>query len=183
MGRGRGALIPGVFLVLLGLYFLAPQVGIHLPGLEVLWPGIPVIVGLLSLGQYAFGGRFDSGLIFSGLAAGLTGVFFFLFTLHVPVPLPGLGDGVDWPDMGRLWPAFVVIAGLAFLGQWLVSPAHRGARNLSLLALVFGLAALVVNYSLTSTVLERVINYWPVLLIALGLWFLLQHSRRGPTGA
>lgn len=182
MSKGRGALIPGVFLVLLGLYFLAPQVSIHLPGPEVLWPGIPVIVGLLSLAQYVFGGRRDSGLVFSGLAAGLTGAFFFLFTLRVPVPLPGLGDGVDWPDMGRLWPAFAVIVGLAFLGQWLVSPATRGARNLSLLALVFGLAALVVNYSLTGTVVERAINYWPVLLIALGLWFLLQYARRGPAG-
>ncbi|MBI3762560.1 MAG: hypothetical protein HY260_11970 [Chloroflexi bacterium] len=183
MNRGRGALFPGVFLILLGLYFLAQQLQIPLPSLGKLWPGIVVLGGLSFLSQYTFGGRRDSGLIFVGVAATLVGAFFFLFTLSLSLPLPGLSDGVTWNDMARLWPGFVVIGGVAFLAQWMANPANHGARNMSLIALLFGLVALAFTLSLTDRrLLEQVVKFWPVLLIAAGVQFLFQYLRRGRTG-
>ncbi len=167
-------------LVLLGLYFLGAQLRIPLPGFDQLWPGLIVLGGLLMLAGYAFSDRRGSGSVFAGVLLTLTGIFFFFFTLHLRVPAPPLQDGVDWPDMGRLWPIFVLNAGVAFLAQWLAQPDNRGARNVSLLALLVGLIALAVNFSINDeSLIRRIVQWWPLLLVAAGLQMLFGYFRKG----
>jgi hypothetical protein len=164
---------------LLGLFFLAGQLNIPLPGLGQLWPGFIMLGGLLFLADYAFGGRRDSDQVFVGTAALLVGAFFFLFTFGVRVPVPPLDDGVRWADMGILWPVFVLIGGVAFLAQWLAQPGHRGARNMSLIALLVGAVALALNFSAAPDIVEQIVRLWPLLLVAAGLQMLLRAFRRG----
>ena len=179
MARQRRALIPGIILILLGLFFLAGQFNIPLPNLGQLWPGFILLGGVLFLGDYAFGGRPDPDRIFLGVSALLIGCFFFLFTFHVPLPVPPLQDGVQWGDMGRLWPVFVLIGGLAFLGQWVARPANHGARNMSLLALLVGIVALVLNFGVANqSLLRQIVRLWPLLLVAAGIQMLLQLFKR-----
>ena len=68
----RGSIFPALVLILLGVWFLAGNLGVRLPGMDAMWPIFPLGGGLLFLGGYFFDRR-DPGLIFVGLAATLIG--------------------------------------------------------------------------------------------------------------
>jgi hypothetical protein len=163
--------VPGLVLIALGVWFLADSLGLRLPGLGDLWPLFPLVSGLVFLAQFFLGGRRDEGLVFTGITAALTGAFFLSITLG---PL-------DWGDLGRLWPVFALIGGLAFLVQWLVKPADRGLLVPAALGLLVGLIALLFTFNLLG---EDVARLWPLLLILLGLGLLISYvwgARRGPS--
>jgi hypothetical protein len=169
MTKRSSALVPGLVLIALGVWFLADSLGLRLPGLGDLWPLFPLVSGLAFLAQYFLGGRRDEGLVFTGVSAALIGAFFLSITLG---PL-------DWGDLGRLWPVFPLIGGLAFLVQWLVKPADRGLLVPAGLGLLVGLVALAFTLNLLGSEVARL---WPLLLILLGLGMLISYvwgARRG----
>ena len=171
MQNRRGALIPGLLLILFGAWLLAQNLGVPLPGLDALWPVIPAAFGLGLLLQYFLGGRRrqDDGLVFAGVAAALVGAFFFEFTL----------GRLPWREMSRFWPVFVVIGGVAFLAQWLVNPAQRSLLIPALLALLVGLVALIFTLNLANPALvAQVTKLWPLALILFGLGLLASYIFR-----
>jgi hypothetical protein len=173
MSSRRGAIIPGLLLILLGAWLLARNLGVQLPGLDVLWPAFPLVFGLAFLAQYFLRGRRDEGLVFVGTAGTLVGLFFFAFTL----------GRLSWGDMDRYWPAFVLIGGAAFLAQWLVNPAQRGLLVPAGLALAVGLVALAFTLRLASQALaEQVARLWPLALILVGLGLLAGYFFRSDRG-
>jgi len=162
----KGTIIPALFLILLGIYLLLNQIGIGIPGWDVIWPVFPFVGGLAFLGGYIFGQRRDPGQVFVGTAATLVGLVFFLITLG---PL-------EYRDLGTWWPVFVLIGGVAFLAQWAAAGFRDwGALFLALVALVVGSAGLAVTLQLlgpeTRALLPRL---WPVILIVAGLMALLR---------
>jgi hypothetical protein len=166
MNDRRGAIVPGLVLIALGAWFLADALGVRLPSLGDLWPVFPLGFGLAALAQFFLGRRRDEGLVFSGVSASLLGAFFFAITLG---PL-------DWGDLGRYWPVFVLIGGLAFLAQWLARPAERGLLVPALLALLVGGVALAFTLNLVGpAIAEQAGRLWPVLLILLGLGLLVSY--------
>jgi len=163
--RRRRVILALVF-VLLGVYLLLDQLGIGIPGWDVIWPVFPLAGGLAFLGGYLFGRQRDPGLVFVGTAAALVGVLFFFVTLG---PL-------EYRDLGTWWPVFVLIGGVAFLAQWAAARFRDwGALFLALVALVVGGAGLIVTLQLlgpqTALLLPRL---WPAALILLGLMVLLR---------
>lgn len=169
MPNRSGALIPGAILILLGAWLLAQNLGLRLPGIGQLWPLFPLLFGLGFLVRYFAGGRHDDGLVFSGAVAALAGAFFLAITIG---PLA-------WSDMGRYWPVFVLIGGVAFLAQWLVKPADRGLLVPALLAIVVGLVALLFTLgNLNPALASQLIKLWPVVLIVLGLGLLASYVLR-----
>lgn len=168
MPNRRRALLPGLLLMLLGAWLLARNLGWPVPGLDQLWPAIILLFGLGFVGQYLAGGRRDEGLVFSGVAATLTGAFFLTITLGY----------LAWGDLGRLWPVFVLIGGAAFLAQWLAKPAERGLLVPALMALAVGGVALVFTLGLLNPALaEQAARLWPLGLIVLGLGLLISYLR------
>ena len=168
----RGAFIPGFLLILFGAWLLAQNLGLPLPGLDVLWPIIPIVFGLSFLIQYFLGGRKEDGLVFTGLAATLTGAFFLEFT----------SGRLAWEAMSRYWPVFVLIGGLAFAAQWLVNPAQRGLLIPAGIALIVGLVAILFTLNLASPAfVEQVSKLWPLALILAGLGLLASHFFRDRT--
>jgi hypothetical protein len=154
--------------MLLGAWLLARNLDVPVPGLEQLWPGIILLFGLAFLAQYVAGGRREEGLVFSGVSATLTGAFFLAITLGY----------LEWSDLGRLWPVFVLIGGAAFLAQWLAKPAERGLLLPALLALAVGGVALVFTLGLLSPALaEQAARLWPLGLILLGIGLLISYLR------
>jgi hypothetical protein len=171
----RGAIIPAVVLILLGLWFLVGNLGIPLPGMDAMWPIFPLGGGLLFLGGYLFDRR-DPGLIFVGLAATLIGAFFFLFTLRVPLPVAGMQDGVRWGDMSKLWPAFVVIGGLSFIALFLAESRREWpVFSLGATAVIVGFVAFLFTLGwLAGDIGRLLVKLWPLLLVIAGLAALLQ---------
>lgn len=181
--KRRSPLLPAAILILVGLFLLLQNIGalddLNLPGIGKLWPGIIVLAGLAFLLQYIGGGARDDDLVFVGTAATLVGLFFFLFTLEVDLPQLERVGRVGWDDMGRLWPAFPIIAGVAFVLQAILSRGReREALKVGLVAIVVGVVAFYFTLGRPSE-LEEVVKFWPALLILLGGAMLLQYLFRG----
>lgn len=170
MSNQRNAFVPGLLLMLFGVWLLARNLGWEPPGLDVLWPAFPLIFGVAFLFQYLLGGRKDSGLVFVGVAATLVGAFFFAFTL----------GRLSWSQMDHYWPVFVLIGGLAFFAQWLTNPGQRGLLIPATFALVVGLVALFFTLRFASPELVRQASkLWPLVLILLGFLILLGQFFQG----
>jgi hypothetical protein len=164
MQTRRGAIFPGLILILIGAWLLARNLGVELlplkGDLSALWPGFLLLGGLAFLSQFLLGGRRDDGLVFVGVAATLVGLFFFAFTFGY----------LAWGDMGRYWPVFVLIGGLAFLAQWLVRPTQRELLIPAFIALIVGFVALALTLRVVNPALaDQIVKLWPVLLILAGL--------------
>jgi hypothetical protein len=167
MPARRAALLPGLLLIAAGAWLMAGTLGVRLPDLLTLWPAALIVFGLTCLLQFFAAGRRGEGLVFTGVAAALLGVFLLAFTLG---PLA-------WSQLFRWWPVFVVIAGLAFLAQWLTRLAERALLITALLALAVGLTALALTLGLVrSDLSEQVARWWPLLLILFGLAFLGNYA-------
>jgi hypothetical protein len=152
-----GAVWAGLGLVGLGVAFLLAQAF----GWGRIWPIFPLIGGLAFLGSYVATGFTDGGLAFIGTAATLIGLFFFGFTLGV----------WEWANMARLWPAFPIIGGVAFVVLFLADRAHDlGVLGLGLSAIVVGGAGLAILYGYAG---RNLVQWWPVLLILIGAISLL----------
>jgi hypothetical protein len=172
MRANRSAIIPGLFLIAIGVWLLAQNLGVSLPGLERLWPVFPLLGGLAFLIQYFGNGRRDDGLVFVGVAALLVGAFFFAFTL---VPLR-FDDG----GLNRWWPVFILIGAAAFFAQWLANVRAWGRLVAAGLALVIGALALASTQQVFSTELvTQLLRLWPLLLILLGVITLARVLYRG----
>lgn len=169
MSNRRTAIIPALFLIALGAWLFAQNLGVPLPAWDRAWPAILVFVGLAFILQFFLGRRSDTGLIFVGVAATLVGVFFFAFTLGY----------FRWGDMERYWPIFVLIGSAAFFGQWLARPGERGLLVPAFLALLVGGVALPITLRAVNPALaDLAIKFWPVGLILLGLALLLGIFQR-----
>src|SRR5512136_3173287 len=118
----RGTLVTALALILIGGYFLLVNLNfVPSLGITQMWPGIVVLVGVMFWLGFIFSREHDAGLAFVGTIITLIGAFFFLFTLHVH--LPGFGE-VQWGDQGRLWPAYPLIVGVAFIVLWIAQRFH-----------------------------------------------------------
>ena len=158
MGGGRkSSLVVGLVLILLGAWFLVVQL---VPGLQI-WFSWPLIV--VSVGVF---------LLLLGLLTGAPG-------LAVPACIVGgiggllywqnaTGNWESWSYMWTLIPGFVgvgvVLSGM--LGRDGLQ-AMRGGGSLILISLV-----LFAIFGSFFGALGMVGDYWPVLLIALGLLML-----------
>lgn len=170
MRNRTGALIPGLLLIALGAWLLAGTLGVRLPSVATLWPVVLIVAGLAFLAQFFAGGRRSEGLVFTGVAAALLGVFFLAITL----------GRLTWNDAGRLWPIYVLIGGLAFLAQWLARPGERGLLVPAVLALAVGGATLALALGLVrADVADQIIRLWPLVLIVLGLGLLGSYVMSG----
>jgi hypothetical protein len=157
--RRRSGLAGGLILILLGVWFLAVQL---VPGLRAWfsWPWIIIGIGVL--------------MLLIGLLAGVP-------DMAVPACIVGGIGGIlcwqnatdNWESWGYAWaliPGFVgvgiVLSGL-FGGK--ARQSLRDGGNLILISLVLFIVfgALLGGPNLLG-------DYWPVLLILLGLWILIR---------
>ncbi len=172
----KQSLLPAIILILLGLWFLAGNFGLTLPNLEQLWPGFIMLGGAMALWSYFSGKNPDSSRIFTGLLGLGVGAFFFLFTLNLRLPVLGR---VSWNDMNYLWPGFLLIGGVAWVGQFVLS-GFKGIDRLvlGLLAVVLGALGFAFTLGFLSQALgARLLQFWPLILIFLGLGLFFSRRR------
>lgn len=159
----RTSLVGGIILVLLGAWLLAVQL---VPGLDRLinieftWPWIIIGVGVL---LFVFGlVAGEPGMAVPAcIVAGIGGILYYQYTT---------GDWASWSYAWTLIPGFVgvgsIIAGL--LGD------NRGRSIRDGLNLLVISAVLFLIFGSFLGGLNLLGNYWPVLLILLGVWLLLR---------
>lgn len=172
--RRWGAVIPGLILIALGVWFLLENFGLVRVDLGSLWPIFPTLFGLGMLVMALVGRRgrrTDEGAVMVGVWALLIGLFFFLFST----------GAVSWSEMSRLWPTYPLIVGLGLLSAYLAG----GSRDWGLLivggiALLVGVVGYLFTYGVFSAGFAAVIVPYavPALLIIAGLAFLLSALRR-----
>lgn len=159
-------IILALFLILLGVYFLLQELGASFPGWDQVWPAFLFAGGLASLIEHFSGQRGNPERVFFGIAATLVGLAFLVITIG---PL-------TYSDLETWWPVFVVIGGLAFLGQWLAAGLRDwNALFLALTALLGGVAGLAITLEWLGPETRQLLpRLWPVLLIAAGVMALLR---------
>lgn len=168
MTEKQRSILLAIILILLGLWFLAQNIGLPLPNLGQLWPAIIIIGGFQSLWTHYRGEGSDPSGIFVGISAIQTGLFFFLFTLNVWIPVFGR---VSWASMAELWPAFIVIGAIAFIAQFILSGFKEiNILIVGILALAIGIGCFAFTLGFFSMILGRqLFKFWPVILILIGL--------------
>ena len=164
--RDKGTMILAVLLIALGGYFLLNELNVGLPGLELIWPLLPVSAGIALVFGYLSSEEKDPEQVFFGTVATFVGLVFLAITLG-PLTYSSLRD---W------WPVFVLIGGVAFLAQWAVAGFRDwDALFLALVALCIGGVSLAITLELLGpNTRETLPKLWPGALILAGLMALLR---------
>ncbi len=159
----------GVLLILLGLVFFAVTQGVFSLNWRTVWPIFPILAGvfLLVLAYTSPNLLRRAGLVLGGTIPLLIGIFFFMIT----------NDVLSRNDMGRLWPVFPLIVGIAFFAAYLASGRQQWyylipGSVLTVVAFVFG----ALLWSGTSY--GALGQVWPVFLILAGVFLLFGNFRR-----
>ena len=164
------AIIWGIVLILLGIASLLRSLGHSWLSMERLWPLLLIIGGIYWLWE-GFRAPIQTGNIWLGTTSVLCGGLFAYITL---------GPGT-WADLSELWPAFPLFAGLGWVVAWFTKTTDFP----NLIAGILGLGVGGIGFAYTKGLLslpyaQRLLSWWPLLLIFLGLGlileFLLQHN-------
>lgn len=163
--------IMGTSLILVGLLLLLWTVG-EVRDLTHLWPLALLVAGLVLLYYRVFRSGPDSYL-FLGVALLLSGLLLVVTTIVLPL------------ELATIWPFFMTICGVALL---LYGRRKRGYTRISLT--IPGIATLLLSllflpFSLglvQQPFAEVVTNWWPLILVVLGITFLVLHLIRGKGG-
>jgi len=105
LARNKGAVFPGTFLFLLGLFFLLEQTEvIYLPGWQN-WPLIVLFLGVSFVVLYVFDPN-RRGALLTGTII-IAGAFIFLRYPH------GRDEILEW--LGHWWPLILILIGLRII--------------------------------------------------------------------
>jgi|GEM_PF-138821 len=160
------SLIPGILLVLAGILLLLHNLHIYRLSWSTFYPLALLFLGLWFFAKAAL--EKNAGLVFSGSLLFLFGTFFFLRNVL----------DLWWTDELLFWPVFLIIPGLSFLIMYLFRPREWGILVTAVILLFLGGMALGKNlgwyYEYPIFAWGR--KYWPVLLIVLGIYLVVQGA-------
>jgi uncharacterized membrane protein len=159
--RGRGSLVGGLILILIGLAMLAERLGARLPSWYDLYPFIFILLGLAS--AYRIRGRGHRDGVFGAVFFLSLGAFFLLRNFDV---IPYFHS----------MPVFPIAVGLGLLAQFAFVPKNWGVLIPGAALVLFGLAMIFEDFDYWY--LYDVAKYWPLLLIAFGIGILLNARRQ-----
>ncbi|WP_280769814.1 LiaI-LiaF-like domain-containing protein [Salipaludibacillus daqingensis] len=155
--------LPGIILVVIGIYFLSQQFDFSLPYSDILlkWPSMLLLFGLV-LSWQGFSNRDDnkmfSGVVLLGLGTLFHGVHTFEYwTFH--------------------WPYFTLIISFAFFLKYFVN--KRDGITTGVILLIISVTALFFS-SITqwlNSIHSSFESFWPVILILIGLYLLFFRKK------
>ncbi len=163
--RQPAAVITGLIFILVGGGLIVSAIGLPVPSVSALWPGILLLVAVGMLWQYASESRHRDGLLFIGVV--LSG--FSLLALAFSVGL----EGLTWFDFRRFWPMLLVLVGLGLLMAYMAGDFTRHSLRIPA-ALIGGLGLLLLPVTLglhRTESFRQILTYWPVLLVPVLLTF------------
>lgn len=157
MTNDRKRMLIGVGLIAVGVLFLMVSNDILL-GWEHVWPLFPLASGMFLL--RARKSRRGPWLVFTGVLGTLLGLFFLLFSTGI----------FGWDRMAVLWPMFPAFAGLAFIGESLVTRDSNPSFIVgSTIVLFAAVSFLLESGQVNPRVAAPFIRFWPLALILAGV--------------
>ncbi len=160
MTKQKNSLVPGIILILIGLYFLANRLDWPIPDFFEIYPFIFLLLAIASATRIRGLGQRD----------GVFGTFFFL-TLGLFFILRNY-DFI--PYIYHPWPIWLIAAGLGCIAVFVVAPSQWGMLIPGSAFLLFGGAFLLREFD----IIYNVDRYWPVIVIAIGVGILLKGLRK-----
>lgn len=154
----RGAVMPGIILIIVGLIFLLPQFGVG--SASGLWPAFILAPGLgfIAMWLTSKNKAKDAGLLIPGTITTLISAFFFYL------------NWAGWSKMANLWPFFPVIVGISFYNFFFASGRkERGILIPANILLLVGLFFLIVQ--------SYTYKLWPIVLILLGILMIFAQRK------
>jgi len=151
MPRVRTLTFLAVILMTVGVLLTLENMGL-VSGVSKHWPLFLLILGIGFLLLFQNRSGADAVLLWLGIFIGLLGVFFYFLNF------------TTWRLLGRLWPVFLGLSGLGFLGVALV----RRSRLFLTFAVIF------IGLFLTFTLVFVVsLKLWPLSLFVFGAALLI----------
>lgn len=156
--------LAGIFLILLGVAFLAITQGAINLNWGSIWPIFPMIAGvfLLVLTFTSPNPAARSGLVFAGTIPLLLGLFFFAITLDI----------LSWSNMGTLWPIFPLAVGVAFIIAYLVSNREHNFYLIPGASLIIIAVTFLVIFQVGGSA-SAIGKLWPIFLVMAGILLLV----------
>lgn len=150
----KNSVLPGLILIMIGLYFLLKQFNISFPYSEIIfsWQSILVLIGAIMSFQ-GFSNK-DDNKMFGGIILLGLGIYF-----HATGPFQVLNGH---------WAYYTLIISIAFFMKYFVNKRDGLAPAFVLLAI----SAMALFSGTITSWFQDFQAFWPVLLIGLGIYFL-----------
>jgi hypothetical protein len=165
MSQRRSSLVPGLILIALGLILLANRLDWAHPRWYHIYPLILVAFGIGS--AYSIRGRGHSDGVFQTVFFLSLGIFFVLRNYDI---LP------RYLYIDEFWPIFLIAPGLAMIAVFLFVPDEW--RMLIPGGALAAFGGLLMADELGYVQIYRLADYWPVILIAVGLSIFFKGFRQ-----
>lgn len=168
MKSSSTAVMPGLILIISGFLLLLYNYDLFFFDWSKIYPLIFILMGI-SLIMISLRNR-NSTAVFWGTVFLLLGVLFTLYNY-------GFLGYYYWNE---LWPAFLIIFGVAFIMLFIFKPTDWGVLIPGGLFLFFGLVFLLRNLRLYY-IQDIIRGYWPLILIVIGcgvIWESMRHKKQ-----
>ncbi|RMF67076.1 MAG: hypothetical protein D6743_05465 [Calditrichaeota bacterium] len=168
MSQREKSVVPGILLIGIGVLFLLNQLDV----IYLRWRHIYPLL-FLGLGGWFFMkvfARKERGAAFVGTMFLVLGLFFALRNYRV------LGFDDYFYDFESFWPIFLIACGLGFVVLFLFRPEDWGVLIPGGILLLFGVAFFLEMSGFVYW--RRIMDFWPVILIAVGAGIVLSGLRR-----
>ncbi len=160
MTKRKNSIVPGIILILIGVYLLAQRLDWPLPDFFEIYPFIFLLLAAASATRLQGWGQREG--VFGTVFFAALGVFFIL-------------RNYDFiPYIYHPWPVWLLAAGLGCLSVFIVAPSQWGMLIPASAFLLFGGAFLLREFD----IIYNVDRYWPIILIAIGVGVLLKGWRK-----
>ena len=169
MAERQKSLVPGVLLIIIGLWLLAHRFFyFNLHWFRVYPVVLILFAALLFVETFR---RHHSGALFWGVVVFVVGVFFALRNFEI----------IPYYYADEYWPVFMMAMGLGFLALFVFRPGDWGVLIPAGIFLFFGTAFALRTFGLWFWGWGRFLeNYWPVVLIFIGVGVLASGLGRLP---
>ena len=162
MGTKKPSLVPGVFFIWIGLWYLARRIFIFTDYWNLITPFFLVGFGLFLFIETLR--RNQTNTLFWGVVFSLIGVFFVMRNFGI----------IPFYYSDEYWPIFLLAIGLAFFAQFIMKPADWGVLIPSIIFLTIGVGFSLHTFQYSFLGVRLFFNtYWPLLLILIGIIVIL----------
>ncbi|MBC8181981.1 hypothetical protein H8E88_12750 [candidate division KSB1 bacterium] len=165
----RSSILPGLVLIFVGSIILLYKLFPGFVDFRHTYPVVLLVLGVMMIFSVCCKSKTDKGAVFPGTILFLIGLFYFLRNFNL----------IEYYYVREVWPIFIIIVGLGFLTLFIAKPSDKGVLIPAGILLFIGVISLLNKLYLIDVELWEIIaDYWPVILIVIGVSIILGSFKR-----